>query len=195
MREQGLVDLEQGPFIVDEQVKDVGFVSRSEVADLDTVLRQLGQPEQTLFELFGFFTTLVELLELLSVVDLVFEAPFHYLFAHFFDALDEQGFELVAFCAHINFLGHNLLLLLFFLVDDGLEVPDCVSVARLKSLDVLHDLFLHVVGGHAGLEDQVDKLLKLHVPGGNISVATPRGSCRGPLTCATLLKDFPGHHL
>ena len=45
MREQGLVNLEQGPLVVDEEIQDVALVLAGEVADLDTVLGQLGQSE------------------------------------------------------------------------------------------------------------------------------------------------------
>lgn len=89
MREQSLIDLEQSPLVVDEEIQDVGLVPSCEVADLDSVLGELGQSEQTLFELLRFFRALVELLELLSVVDLVLQATFHDLFADLLDALDE----------------------------------------------------------------------------------------------------------
>ena len=45
VREQGLVNLEQGPLVVDEEIQDVALVLAGEVADLDTVLGQLGQSE------------------------------------------------------------------------------------------------------------------------------------------------------
>ena len=43
MGEQGLIDLEQGPLIVDKEIQDVTLVLASEVTDLDAVLGQLGK--------------------------------------------------------------------------------------------------------------------------------------------------------
>ena len=45
MWEQCLVDLEQRALIVDEEVKDVGFVLAGEVTDFDAILCQLGKPK------------------------------------------------------------------------------------------------------------------------------------------------------
>ena len=43
MREQGLVDLEQRPLVVHEEVKDVLLVFAREVADFHSILCKLGQ--------------------------------------------------------------------------------------------------------------------------------------------------------
>ena len=43
MGEQGLVDLEKGPLVVDEEVKDVCFVFACNIAHLDSVLGELSQ--------------------------------------------------------------------------------------------------------------------------------------------------------
>ena len=173
----------------------MGFVSRREVADLDAVLGELGQPKQTLFELFGLLRALVKLLELLPVVDLILEASLHDLLPHLFDTLDKEGFQFIAFRAHVDSLSHHSLLLFLLLVNDGLQVSDGVSVARLERLHVLDDLLLHVICGHARLKDQVNELLELHIPSRDVSVAAPRRPCRRSLTSPALLKDSLRHHL
>ena len=43
MWEQGLVNLEQRPLVVHEQVEDVLLVFAGEVADFHSILRKLGQ--------------------------------------------------------------------------------------------------------------------------------------------------------
>ena len=55
VREQSLIDLEQGALVVDEKVEDVCLVFACKVADFDSILGELGQSEQALFELFGLF--------------------------------------------------------------------------------------------------------------------------------------------
>jgi len=113
-------------------------------------------------------------LELLAVVNLVFEAPLHDLFAHFLDALDEQRLQLVSLRTHVDPLGNHLLGRLFLSVDDQLQVANGISVAGLESLHILDDLLLHIVLLHARLEDQVNELLELDILSRDALVAAPR---------------------
>ena len=89
MREEDLIDLEQGSFIVDEQVQQITPILVGKVIDLDPVLGQLSKFEQTLFELLGLFSVLVYLLELLLAEDLVLQPTLHDIFSDFLDALYE----------------------------------------------------------------------------------------------------------
>lgn len=89
MREEDLIDLEQGSFIVDEQVQQITPILVGKVIDLDPVLGQLSKFEQTLFELLGLFSVLVYLLELLLAEDLVLQPTLHDIFSDFLDTLYE----------------------------------------------------------------------------------------------------------
>ena len=90
MREQSLVNLEQGALVIHEKIQDMTLVLRCEVGHLDSVLGELCKPQQTLLELFRFFGAAVELLEFLSVIDLVLQPALHDFFSDLLDALDEQ---------------------------------------------------------------------------------------------------------
>ena len=102
-----------------------------EVGDFDSVFGQLGKSEQTLLKLFGLLTGPLKLLELLSIVDLIFESSFHDVLAHLFNALNEERFELVPLRAHVDLVCDLLLLLRLLFVNNHLEVPDCIGVTRL----------------------------------------------------------------
>ena len=52
MGEQGFVYLEQGALVIHKQVQDVRLVFAGKVTDLDPVLSQLCQAQQTFFKLF-----------------------------------------------------------------------------------------------------------------------------------------------
>ena len=52
MWKEALVDGEHCPLVVDKKVKDVALIPAREVVELDLVLRQLRQADQTLLELF-----------------------------------------------------------------------------------------------------------------------------------------------
>ena len=88
--EEGLVDFEQRAFIVDEEVEDVRLVAPSELIKFDLVLGKLCQLKQALFKLFCLLRILLKFLKLFPVLDLIFQAAFHDVFSHFFDAIDEE---------------------------------------------------------------------------------------------------------
>lgn len=91
VREERLVNFEQGLLVVHKQVQDVGLVSGCEVCDLDPIFGKLGQSKQTLLKLLGLLTHAVDLLELLAVVDLVLEPALHDIFAHLLNTVDEES--------------------------------------------------------------------------------------------------------
>ena len=124
------------------------LVLAREVADLDSILGQLGQPEQTLLKLFGLFGALVELLELLPVVDFVLKTALHDLLSHFFDTLDEERFELIPLSAHVDLLGDHFLGVSLLTVNDCLQVTNSISVTGLQRLHILDDLLLNITCGH-----------------------------------------------
>ena len=194
MREQSLINLQQRLLIVDKEIQDVGLVLIGEVSDLDPVLGQLGQPQQTLLKLFGLFTGLLQLLKLLSIVDLVLQPPLHDVLPHLFNALDEQRFQFVPLRAHVHLVSDLLLLFAFLLVYDHLEVPDRISVTRLQRLHILDNLILDVLSLHPRLENQLDKLLKFDILRGNVAVARPWTSGGSPSSRLTLasLGDHTG---
>ena len=53
VREECLVDLEQGALVVHEKVEDVCLVLACKVADFNSILGELRQSQQAFFELFG----------------------------------------------------------------------------------------------------------------------------------------------
>ena len=89
MREEDLIDLEQGSLIIDEQVQQITPILVGKIIDLDPVLGQLSKFEQTLFELLGLLCVLVYLLELLLAEDLVLQPTLHDIFSDFLDTLYE----------------------------------------------------------------------------------------------------------
>lgn len=89
MREQNLVDLKQGPLIIDEQVQKIVSVLARKLRDLHSVLGELCQLKETLLKLFGFIRILIDLLELLLVKDFVLKSAFHNVLSDLFDAFDE----------------------------------------------------------------------------------------------------------
>ena len=89
MREEYLIDLEQGSLIIDEQVQQITPILVGKIIDLDPVLGQLSKFEQTLFELLGLLCVLVYLLELLLAEDLVLQPTLHDIFSDFLDTLYE----------------------------------------------------------------------------------------------------------
>ena len=90
MREQRLIDLQQSFLVIHKEIQYVFLVPICEVSHLHSVLSQLCKSQQTLLEFLGFFTSLVELLELLPVIYFVLQAAFHDLFPNFFNALNEK---------------------------------------------------------------------------------------------------------
>lgn len=87
---------------------------------------------------------MLDLLELLLVEDLVFETTLHDVFADFFDALDEEAFELV-FVGDVGDLLKLQLLMLGLLIPQlSCEVSDGVGVVRFQGLHVPDDLFFYI---------------------------------------------------
>ena len=168
--EERFVDLKQRALIIHEEIQDVRLILAREITDFHTILSELRQFEETFFELFSFFGAFVELLELLAVVDFVFEAPLHNLFPHFFNALDEERFKLVAFRCHVDSIGDHFLSRFLFPVNYGFKVSNRIRVAGFESLHILYDLVFDVVAGHFGLEDELHEFLELDIGRRNISV-------------------------
>lgn len=95
MREQDFIYLKQGLLVVHEQLKQMVFVLVGKVLDLDAVLCQLCQFQQTLLELACFLRVLFNLLVLLLIHYFVFQAALHDTFTNFFDALHKEGFKFI----------------------------------------------------------------------------------------------------
>ena len=176
--EKRLVDLEQRALIIHEQIQDVRLVLARKITDFHTILSKLCQFEKTFFELFSFFGAFIKLLELLAVVDFVFEAPLHDLFSHFFNALDEERFKLVSLRCYVDSIGDHFLSRFLFSVDYGFKVSNRIRVAGFESLYILHDLVFDVVAGHLGFEDELHELLELDIGSRNISVTAHRRTSR-----------------
>ena len=104
VRKENLINLEQGLLVVDEQLQQVILVLIRKVLYFNSVLRQLGQLEQTLLELPSLLGVLLNLLVLLLVHDLVLESPLHDALPDLLDALDKQALQLVLLADLVNFL-------------------------------------------------------------------------------------------
>lgn len=142
VREESFVNLQQGFFVVDEEVEQVTLVAVGEVGDLDSVFGQLSESQKTLFKLLGLLGTLLHLLELLAVVNFILKPSLHDLFPNLFDAVDKQCFQLVLFSCLVYLVCVNLLLMSTLSVNQRLKVSDGVRVACLECLDVLDDFLL-----------------------------------------------------
>ena len=68
-------------------------------------------------------------------------------------------------------VGNNLSLIFLLAIDDLFEIPDSISVACFKCLDVLYDFIFNVCWIHPRLEDKFNKLLKLDVFGRDVLVS------------------------
>jgi hypothetical protein len=55
VREQGFVDLKKGLLVIDKEVEQVALVPVREVRNLNAILCELRQTEETLFELTRLF--------------------------------------------------------------------------------------------------------------------------------------------
>ena len=176
--EERLIDLKQRALIIHEKIQNVRLVLACEITNFHAILSQLCQFEKTFFKLFSFFGAFVELLELLAVVDFVFEASLHDLFSHFLNALDEERFKLVSLRCHVNSIGDHFLCRFLFPVNYGFKISDRFSVAGFKRLHILYDLVFDVVAGHFGLKDELHEFLELDICRRNISVTALRRASR-----------------
>jgi hypothetical protein len=172
--EQNLIDLKEGSFIVDEKIQKVVSVFASELIYFYSVFGELGQFQQTLLELLGFFSVFVNLLKLLLVIDFVLESSFHDVFSDFLNAFDKQILKLV-FLAHFsNFVKITFLILNFFLVKLIFEFSDCVSIVGFQGLNILDNLSFNVFLVHSRFINQIDKLMEFQVLSRNVLVSTLR---------------------
>jgi len=168
--EESFIHLEQGLFVVDEQIQQVVFIFLAEVDEANSVLGQLGEPQQRFFKVFRFLQCLVNLVELLVRVNLVLKSAPHDLLPHFLNALDKELLEVVALDAGIRGLADGFALCRSLSVYYVFEGADQLVVIRFQRLHVLDDLVLHVDGGLLRLEDVADELLELRIARGNLLV-------------------------
>ena len=63
------------------------LVAVREVRNPNSVFRELGKPEQAFLKLPRLFWAMLHLLELFTIVNLVFESAFHDFFPDLFDAV------------------------------------------------------------------------------------------------------------
>ena len=90
VREQCLINLEQGLLVIDKEIQEVVLVLLCEIDDPNSVLSQLSQPKKRLFEVPGLLYCLVNVVELFTRVNLVFQPAAHDLLPDFFDALHKK---------------------------------------------------------------------------------------------------------
>ena len=190
MWEESLVNLEQRLFVVHKQVQQVVLVLRCEICNSHPVFAQLSQPQKRFLKLAGFVRTAVEGLELLAVVNLVFQPPLHHFLAHLLDAVNEEAFELAAFGRLVACAGNGLPLGFLLPVANEPQVGNRIGVAGLEGLNVLDDLVLDIDSGHPALEDKVNELLKLGVASRNVLVTARRTPSRCPLWSPLGAGDF-----
>lgn len=146
------------------------LVTACEVCDFYPILGELGQLQQTVFELFGFLTISLELLELLAIVDLILQPPFHNVFADLLNAADKERLHFVPLLRLVNIFGDALPLLHPLLLDQGLQVPNRVTVVRFKCLHVLYHFALNPVVLHARGEHEFAELFEFDVLGGQVQI-------------------------
>lgn len=148
MREQNLVDLQERLLIVDEQLEEMVLILVREVLDLDSVLGELCQLEQTLFELASLLSVLLDLLILLLVHDLIFESALHNSLPDLLDALDEEALKFVLLAHFVHFLEARLLGLNALPVDGQSQVPDRLVVVGFEQLNVFYNFFFLFFEAH-----------------------------------------------
>lgn len=90
MREKCLINLKQRLLVVNEEIKQVALIPSREITQLYSVFGQLSESQQRLFKLTRFLRVFLDLLELLLVVNLIFQTSFHDVFAYFLYAINEQ---------------------------------------------------------------------------------------------------------
>ena len=92
VREKYLINFQERLLVIDKQFKQMILILVGEILNLDPVLGQLCQLEQTLFEFSSFFRVLLNLLILFLIHNFVFQSSLHYAFSNFFNTLHEQAF-------------------------------------------------------------------------------------------------------
>ena len=118
------------------------------VCNFHPVLRKLSQLQQTILKLFSLLTISLKLLELLPIVDLILQPPFHNIFPYFFNTPDKQRFHFVAFLCLVDILSYRFSLVHTFFLYKHLQVFDSLAVVRFKCLYVLYHLTLDSVSLH-----------------------------------------------
>jgi hypothetical protein len=127
----------------------VTLVTPGKVCDFYPILGKLGQLQQTVLELLGLLTISLELLELLAIVNLILQPPFHNVFTDLLNAPNKERLHLVPLLRLVNIFSDALPLLHAFFLDEDLQVPNRVTVVRFKRLHVLYHFALDPVVLHA----------------------------------------------
>lgn len=92
VREKSFVYPEKCLLIIDKEIKQHAFVSDCKVTELHPVLGQLGKLKKTLLKISSFFAVLLSSrrkLMKLFIVNVSLQSPFHDVFPHLFNAVDE----------------------------------------------------------------------------------------------------------
>jgi hypothetical protein len=109
-------------------------------------------------------------LELLLVVDLVFESSFHDVLSDFFDTIHEQTFQVILLSICVDPI--TLMLPQFILLSVNLlsQFFNCIRIVSFKSLYVFQNLFSNVIFGHFRLENKLKELSEFDVLGWDVPV-------------------------
>ena len=170
MREQSFIYFKKSLLIVHKQVQEVTFVSKSEIWDFDSILCQLSQSKETLFEFPRFLWVLFYLLELLLIVYLILKPHLHNVLSYFLDSVHKETLQFILLRRHINLvwlLLPQLVLLSFYL---NLQFLYSLRVICFQSLHILLYFLFNLVQFHLRLEDKVKEFAELDVLSGNVAV-------------------------